>query len=303
MDTGTNSECPACGSSRRSADYTVPDYEYGLSYRAAYLSCEDCGTTAQAPMPSPAQLAAFYPPAYHSHTNRGLLHRLRCRMRLRQLLPLPLKDGVVLDFGCGNGAFLEYAAHRLPGVRFFGYEIGPKQNVTVRRQGRITLVEGALEDLLDRLPACRLISMNHVIEHLPDPQRALSALSGMLLPGGALVGQTPAAGSCEHRMFGPRWSGYHAPRHTIVFSRRGLRECLTRLGFQRIRISSAFNPAGLAVSLASAVSSEPVTGIPRQGIAWLGWLAAGTWLAPFDLLSGRSGIMNFRAEKTETHSP
>jgi SAM-dependent methyltransferase len=218
-------------------------------------------------------------------------------MRLRQLLPLPLSEGAVVDYGCGNGSFLTFAAEVLPDVRWFGYEVGAKRTVKTILDGRVTFIEGTLDDLLALLPPCRLLSMNHVIEHLPDPSLALSALSQKLLPGGVLVGQTPASGSWEQRLFGTRWSGYHAPRHTVVFSRRGLRECLTRLGFRHIRIDPAFNPAGLAVSLASVAASAPARGISRQGLPWLGWLGAGTLLAPLDLLSGRSGIMNFRAVK------
>jgi SAM-dependent methyltransferase len=291
-------DCLACGSSRLSELRTVPDFEYGVPYRAGYASCENCGTTIQVPMPTPAQLSSFYPAAYHSQTSHGLLHRIRCRMRLRQLLPLPLSEGVVLDYGCGNGSFLAFAADRLPDVRWFGYEVGPRRRVTTLRDGRVTLVEGSLADLLALLPPCRLLSMNHVIEHLPDPGFVLSSLSRKLLPGAVLAGQTPVAGSWEHQVFGPRWSGYHAPRHTVVFSREGLRECLTRQGFRRIRIDPAINPAGLAVSLASAATVDPPRGITRQGLPWLGWLAAGACLVPLDLVLGRPGIMNFRAETT-----
>ncbi len=300
MDATTKFDCPACGSSRTDLTCTVPDYEYGLSSRALYATCGECLTTFQAPMPSEAQLTSCYPPTYHAQTNQGLLHRLRCRLRLRQLLPLPLREGVAVDYGCGNGGFLRFAASECPDVRWYGFEVGATRRVTTLMDGRVTLIEGTVDDLLAQLPPCRLISMNHVIEHLPDPASVLSALSRALLPGGVLIGQTPAAGSWEHRIFGARWSGYHAPRHTVVFSPRGLRECLSRVGFRQITIAPGFNPAGLAVSLASAAAVGATRGIARQGLPWLGWLATGTMLAPLDLLSGRSGIMNFRAVKPGT---
>ena len=41
-----------------------------------------------------------------------------------------------------------------------------------------------------------------------------------------MEGQTPAAGSLEQRVFGSFWSGYHAPRHTVVFSASGLDQFL-----------------------------------------------------------------------------
>jgi hypothetical protein len=163
--------------------------------------------------------------------------------------------------------------------------------------GAVTLVKGDLADLLDVLPSCRLITMNHVIEHLPDPLSVVSALIDRLEPGGFFEGQTPGADSYEHRIFGGRWSGYHAPRHTAIFSRHGLRRLLERAGFESVGIAGAFNPAGLAVSLASLPQGRSPGVIPRHGVRWLFFLGLAALLAPLDLCSGAPGILNFVARK------
>jgi hypothetical protein len=140
--------------------------------------------------------------------------------------------------------------------------------------------------------------MNHVIEHLPDPLRTLEGFAASLVPGGVIEGQTPAAASLEHQVFGRRWSGYHAPRHTVVFSRTGLERVLERAGFTGVRVRGAFNPAGIAVSLATlARPVDAPSRIPRQGLGWLGWLALASALGPVDLLSGRPGIVDFSAAR------
>ncbi len=247
-------------------------------------------------MPTFAELGAFYPPGYHAATAHGLLSRVRHGLRLRPLAPLLDGDGALLDYGCGNGAFLTWAADRLPGRPLFGYEIGPRREVEQLAGGAVTIVRGAPRDLMDLLPPCRLVTMNHVIEHLPDPLETVSALVERLVVGGAIAGQTPAADSLEHRVFGTRWSGYHAPRHTVVFSRRGLRTLLESAGLADVRVRTGFNPAGLAVSLASLTRS-PQRGIRRAGPGWLWWLAWATLLSPIDLLSGAGGIINFVGRK------
>lgn len=249
-------------------------------------------------MPSENELGRLYPPEYHSLGREGLLTQFRYDMRVQRLKRLASRDGVILDHGCGDGSFLLRAAQKLPDCTFFGYEISDVLSVTVLAEGRVTLVRGSLADLLGRLPPCSVITMNHVIEHLPSPINTLLALTERLLPGGHLEGQTPAADSLEHRVFGTRWSGYHAPRHTVVFSSAGLETVLRRAGLDDVGVQGAFNPAALAVSLATLKQGPSQPGrISRSGPLWLAWLALAAALGPLDLLSGKPGVVNFCARK------
>ena len=289
-------ECPACGH-RASADgVEVPDHEYALDFSARYCECAACGTLFQQPMPSLQQLAAFYPADYHSMTHAGLLSAIRNHLRIAHLEKLAPPAGAILDYGCGDGSFLVQAAAHFPGRPLWGYEIAARAEKSVFAAGSVTIIKGSLPDLLAVLPPCSLISLNHVIEHLPDPAATVSALVNRLAPGGVFEGQTPAADSLERSVFGTRWSGYHAPRHTVVFSRSGLRSLLERCGLALPATQAAFNPAGLAVSLASLPHGKGGR-IRRGGFAWLVWLAMAGALAPIDLLSGRSGVINFCARK------
>ena len=113
-----------------------------------------------------------------------------------------------------------------------------------------------------------------------------------------LEGQTPAADSLEHAVFGRKWSGFHSPRHTVVFSREGLRRFLGRCGFSAPTINAAFNPAGVAVSLGS-LGDSGAGRIRRSGIRWMALLGGATLAAPLDLLSGRPGIVDFVAVKSQ----
>jgi hypothetical protein len=249
-------------------------------------------------MPEERALGSFYPVDYHSLAREGVLTRIRYDMRVRRLASLLDGDGAVLDYGCGDGSFLVSAARRMPGRKFFGYEIGDRPEKRELAGGAVTLVRGPVSHLFEVLTPCRVVTMNHVIEHLADPLDTLGKLREHLVPGGLLEGQTPAAASLEHRVFGTRWSGYHAPRHTVVFSRDGLRHLLERAGFADVQVSGAFNPAGLAVSLASLSQRADAAGrIVRRGAGWVFWLALATLLAPVDLLSGSPGIVNFRARR------
>jgi len=275
----------------------VPDHEYGVSFVATYARCASCGSEVQAPMPADEDLAAFYPETYHSKQADGLLVRLRNDVRWKRIASLLDGDGPILDYGCGDGQFLRHVAERRPSIRLFGYEIAPSRQVATQADGRITIVRGTLDDLLGELPACRLITMNHVIEHLPDPVGTVSRLVERLEPGGVFEGQTPAARSLEHRVFGSRWSGYHAPRHTIVFSPYGLESALGRAGLDKPNVSGTFNPAGLALSLASLRHADEPSVLRREGVSWLVWLGLASGLSVVDRLSGAPAVVDFDARK------
>jgi SAM-dependent methyltransferase len=290
------SACPACESHGVSDVAQVPDHEYGLDYLASYACCGECGTLYQSPMPSEAELASFYRQNYHSMSDGGFLMSLRHKLRIRRLAECVKGGGAVLDYGCGNGSFICRAGAELTDIEFIGYEIGDRRKVT-RSADRVTIVEGTPADLFEMLPPCQAVIMNHVIEHLPDPFAVVSALAEKLLPGGYFDGQTPNATSLEHRIFGRRWSGFHAPRHTAIFSIGGLRSLLERAKFEAISIHGAFNPAGYAVSLASLSHGQAKGVIPRHGLKWLFYVAAAAAVLPIDVWSGAPGIIDFRARK------
>lgn len=288
--------CPACGSRVTRISYDVPDYEYLVSFIARYAACGDCGTLYQIPMPDSFTLTSFYPKTYHSFATTGALAKVRHSLRLRRLLRLLSKDtGVVLDYGCGNGSFIQWASERAKGISFWGYELADRPRTETR--GRATIVTGSVEHLINQLPPCDLVTMNHVLEHLPDPRSVLAALYPRMNDGAIVEGQTPAADSFERKVFGNQWSGFHAPRHTVVFSRVGLTRLMTSASFKSVEVTGAFNPAAIGVSLAATIHRGALRPIRRSGVPWLMYLASATALYPLDVISGAPGIVNFRAIK------
>ncbi len=298
MNISVQSKCPACHSENIQNLFTVPDHEYNVDYRAPYAKCLDCLSFFQLPMPDSARLSDFYPANYHSFDTNKTLAKLKQKQRLKRLRPLVDSNRMILlDYGCGNGAFIKESAKEMPTAEFYGYEISSQNERQILLDGRVVLLKGSFEFLLQELPLCDLITMNHVIEHLPDPWKVLSALQMKLNRNGILEGQTPATDSLEQKIFKKGWSGFHAPRHTVIFSKKGLGKILERAGFAQSQITPAFNPAGIAVSLASLSQGDSPGNISRRGLSWLFYVGAATLFYPIDLLSGAPGMINFYATK------
>ena len=75
---------------------------------------------------------------------------------------------------------------------------------------------------------------------------------------------------------------------------------LKRAGFSECQITPAFNPAGIAVSLATLPQGNSRGHISRKGLSWLFYVALATFLYPVDLLSGAPGMINFSARDRMT---
>lgn len=289
--------CPACGGAEVIRELRIPDHEYGLSHIASYAECAVCGSVYQTPMPDAALLASFYPQDYHSFAQSSRLMEVRTNMRVARLARFLDRPGAVLDYGCGGGAFLRKAAQRFPDREFFGYEIAETDRVERLADGRVTIFRGDERELFAAVPKFQVAVLNHVIEHLPSPRETLTAIFKNLGSGGYIDGQTPATDSFDRALFKSAWSGYHAPRHTVVFSRIGLRSLLAASGFDDIKLSAAFNPGGIAMSLGALAHNKHPGRVARKGIEFLARMCAATGFSVLDYFSTRPGIVDFSARR------
>lgn len=135
----------------------------------------------------------------------------------------------LLDVGCGHGEYLD-------NMRSAGWEVtGVEPDEESVRAGRsrhgLEIHHGVLEDVGLPDNTFDVITMQHVIEHLPNPGRTLRCVHRLLRPGGRLVIATPNVHSLARRLFSSHWVSWDPPRHLFVFSRQALRHVVTDAGF------------------------------------------------------------------------
>ena len=221
--------CPACAE-RDTSIVQFADPPFRLA------RCSRCGLRWLLDPPVGEELADFYVSGFYgTAAPRGgplatALHGLNNAIRLRELRDVA--PGRLLDVGCGKGRFL--AAARDAGWDVVGVEFAPDLAASARLQGVEVHAGDFLEVPLDG--DFDVITMWHVLEHLPDPAKAIARAVELLRPGGRLVVSVPNIDSLQARVGGEDWLHVDLPRHLFHFNPRSLSTLVRRAGLHVLRI-------------------------------------------------------------------
>lgn len=153
-------------------------------------------------------------------------------------LPKPTQGQRLLDIGCGNGSFLLKA--RDAGWQVVGLDIDPNAVLTARKLG-LDVYEGTVDMLPDEIGAFDVVTLNHVIEHVHEPQEFLHSIYRMLIPNGLLYIATPNIRSIGAKLFEKNWRGMESPRHLVLFTVSGLINLVKECGFIDIELKPRHN--------------------------------------------------------------
>lgn len=115
-------------------------------------------------------------------------HRSRARA-VRQMVDRHARAGEpMLDAGCGTGLNLRH----LP-AGSTGLDLNPRHLAVVeQRLPEHPVVLGDVEEMPFEDASFGTVVCTEVIEHVPDPARALAEIRRVLRPGGVLIGSVPA---------------------------------------------------------------------------------------------------------------
>jgi SAM-dependent methyltransferase len=189
--------CPVCDGDRLRGLEVYRNRGRRVQPQRAFLAlmgCATCGIVFTHPQPSEEQLEAFYASgegwehrisADRPNLDAGLAKKQKRHDRQLELLAPHLDGGAgrrSLDFGCGQGAWLD--ALQAAGWETAGIEPGPGQREIAGR--RHTMLDAPPIE-----PEFDLVVSNHVFEHLRDPMQTARALAGALRPGGHLLISVP----------------------------------------------------------------------------------------------------------------
>mgnify|MGYP003595621599 FL=1 len=204
---------------------TVKDYSVSKETFDLYYD-ETLDMLITHPQPSLENLGKYYESEdYISHTDnkRSLFEKLyhfiksiALKNKLNLINSLQPNKGRLLDIGAGTGEFLY--VEKNDGWQTIGVEPSDRAKSIARNKG-ISFVE-ATSELENH--SFDVISMWHVLEHVPDLDKQIKELKRLLKPTGTLIIAVPNFKSFDANHYGKFWAAFDVPIHFWHFSKTAI---------------------------------------------------------------------------------
>ncbi|MFY7810400.1 MAG: class I SAM-dependent methyltransferase [Flavobacterium sp.] len=141
------------------------------------------------------------------------------------LLINEIKNPKVLDFGCGTGDFIKYLhSKNITGVgvepNCFAREIALSKNINVLEN-----IKNLQNQKFD------IITLWHVLEHVPDYHNQIIQLKKLLNPNGIIIIAVPNFNSYDAQYYQEYWAAYDVPRHIWHFSKKTIDDIAQNTNF------------------------------------------------------------------------
>lgn len=134
----------------------------------------------------------------------------------------------ILDYGCGVGDFLEHLQKN-------GYEVlGMEPNDSARRiaQSKIGIEKVTSTELEQNNQKFDIITLWHVLEHIPNLNEIIHQLKNHLTENGRLIIAVPNHKSYDATYYGKYWAAYDVPRHLWHFSASSMNKLFNNFGMK-----------------------------------------------------------------------
>ena len=204
----------------KSKDYAVSKEDFVLKIDKNLELLKTC------PQPSQENISRYYESDdYISHTdgNRNFFEkayqyvkRINLKKKLDIINYWNIEQGKILDFGAGTGDFMLFAKNH--GWKTFCIETSAKAIELGKNKG--LCYADKLEDFEDHF--FDVITLWHVLEHVPEVDQTIDLLKSKLKPDGTLIIAVPNFKSFDAKFYGAFWAAYDLPRHFWHFSRKAI---------------------------------------------------------------------------------
>ena len=184
------------------------------------------------PQPAPEDLAGYYQSqAYisHSNTQKGIVpflyamvQKWSLKNKINLINSLSNHKGTLLDIGAGTGNFCETSKQNSWEV----YGVEPSEKAREVAAKKNIFLHQSIEDFKGQ--QFDVVTLWHVLEHLPDLENTITAIQKLLKPNGVLIVAVPNYNSFDAKHYKRFWAAYDVPRHLWHFSQKSMSKLFSK---------------------------------------------------------------------------
>lgn len=220
--------CPLCKSTQLETALICKDFTVSAEL-FPIKKCLNCHFQITSPSPEIQDLPKYYHSNdYISHTSNAtsIINNIYLRVRSytlhwkERLVTESMTNSTnktILDYGCGTGEFLKKCKSlgwRINGVE--PSEIARKKAQTNCNQD----ISSSIQDIATK--DFSVITLWHVLEHIPNLNDTISLLREKLHPNGKIIIAVPNPNSWDAKHYKNFWAAYDVPRHLWHFTQPNL---------------------------------------------------------------------------------
>jgi 2-polyprenyl-3-methyl-5-hydroxy-6-metoxy-1,4-benzoquinol methylase len=222
-------------------DYTVSNKKFDLLYN------ETLDMLVTFPQPKAEELSGYYESDdYISHTDSKetftdklyqAVKKLALANKLKLINSFKTADKNLLDVGCGTGDFLLTCKNN-------GWKVtGVEPNAKARISGENKLSRESASKIYAEINQLKndvqfdVITLWHVLEHVPNLDIYIKALKSRLKPNGTLIVAVPNFKSYDANYYKQFWAAFDVPRHLWHFSKKSIQVLFAKQEMSVVTIS------------------------------------------------------------------
>lgn len=208
-------------------DYTVSSEKFSL------LKDSEVDFLITSPRPLVKYLMAYYESDdYISHTDKKntlfdkvyqTVRFYTTKNKVKKISNLKTNIKNILDIGCGTGDFLSACLQK----KWYVFGIEPHNGARIIAQQKIKSnnIYNSIETLEQQKPSQKfdVITLWHVLEHIPNLNYYIKSLKRLLQPNGILIIAVPNFLSFDAHYYKSFWAAYDVPRHLWHFSPKAIK--------------------------------------------------------------------------------
>lgn len=227
------------------------------------------------PQPPEEFLGNYYESEdYISHTDgsRNLFEKVyqiiksvALKRKLKLINSFPSKEKTLLDVGCGTGDFLNVAKDNNWMVS--GIEPNEKARAVANQKTGNTVF--GIDQLIKFEPnSFDVITLWHVLEHLPKLDNHIAIFESLLKSNGRLVIAVPNFKSYDAKHYKSFWAAFDVPRHLWHFSQQSISKLVEKSNMELIEV----RPMTFDSYYVALLSEKYKNGFMNPIKAfWIGW--------------------------------
>lgn len=199
------------------------------------------------PKPAAQDLPNYYESEdYISHTDAKrnlfekvyhLVRKISLKKKLKLIESCHAESKTLLDVGCGTGDFIQVAKQN--NWKVTGIEPNEQARSIANKKNK-NLVFDVNQLVKLQSQSFDVITLWHVLEHLPNLEEDMATFKKLLKPTGTLIIAVPNYKSYDAQYYKEFWAAYDVPRHLWHFNKASMSKLVNKVSLELVKIKPMY---------------------------------------------------------------